>query len=352
MKSFTMVDTLDCEQWNEFVCHHPKGSIFHTPLMFDVFAKTRNYSPLLLAATSPRGEILALLLAVRIQTLPDPFGHVASRSILYAEPLCHETPTGNEALSAIVAEHDARIGKQVVFAEIRPLYPPGVEKPVLKRSGYEYQEYLNYLIHLRREKDDLWKSLTPDCRRRIKNNLKKGLYVQDMKTEEGVPLLYSFLRLTYQRARVPLADKSLFEHAWRVFRSNDLIRISVAYHEGAPVGASVALSYRDRVFSWYQGADRLSSLNPMEALNWHEIEWGHEHGFALYDFGGAGWPNKPYGVRDFKAKFGGDLVQYGRYRKVYSPWKLALAERAYGLLRQKSNPTHWSGTGSEAETQG
>jgi hypothetical protein len=38
-------------------------------------------------------------------------------------------------------------------------------------------------------------------------------------------------------------------------------------------------------------------------------------------------------VREYKAKFGGELVCYGRYRKVYSPWKLRLAERAYQFGR-------------------
>ena len=56
----------------------------------------------------------------------------------------------------------------------------------------------------------------------------------------------------------------------------------------------------------------------------------------------AGWPDKPYGVREFKAKFGGSLVHYGRYRKVYSRWKMALAERAYefrsSILRRVSRP--------------
>jgi hypothetical protein len=344
LELFAIADSVDRKQWEHFVCDHPKGSIFHTPEMFEVFQETRNYTPVMLAALSEDGEVLALLLAVRIQTLPDPFGRFASRSILYAEPLCRETPEGSEALAAIMAEHDARIGKQAVFAEIRPLYPPGVEKPVVKQSGYQYQEYLNYLVDLRREKDDLWKALTSDCRRRIKTNMKKGLQVRDVTTEEGVNLLYSFLELAYQRARVPLADKSLFEQAWRVFRPNESIRISVAYYDHTPLGASVVLAHRDRVFAWYGGADRLSALYPMEALTWHEIEWGHEYGFALYDFGGAGWPYRPYGVREFKAKFGGNLVEYGRYRKVYSSWRLALAEKGYGLWRRASNPKHWTRT--------
>ncbi len=345
MGSFTIVDSLDRERWEQFVCDHPKGSIFHTPEMYEVFQGTNHYSPIMLAALGNQGEVLALLLAVRIETLPDSFGGMASRSILYAEPLCREDAAGSNALAALLAEHDARVKNRAVFAEVRALCPSGIERPVLERNRYVYQEYLNYLIDLRQAKNHLWNALTSDCRRRIKSNAKKGLEIRDITAESGVDLLYRFLQLAYARARVPLADKSLFVQALRVLEPRNWIRMSAAYHDGEPVGASVALTYRDRVFAWYGGADRLSALYPMEALNWHEIGWGHDHDMALYDFGGAGWANKPYGVRDFKAKFGGDLVQYGRYRKVYSPLKLAVAERAYGLVRHVINPTHWTRSG-------
>jgi lipid II:glycine glycyltransferase (peptidoglycan interpeptide bridge formation enzyme) len=69
-------------------------------------------------------------------------------------------------------------------------------------------------------------------------------------------------------------------------------------------------------------------------LRWFELRWAHDNGFSVYDSGGAGQPDVPYGVRKFKSKFGGRLVQYGRYRRVNSPWRLAIAERAYELNRR------------------
>jgi serine/alanine adding enzyme len=87
--------------------------------------------------------------------------------------------------------------------------------------------------------------------------------------------------------------------------------------------------------------ERVKSIYPAECITWHRIDWGRGHGFAHYDFGGAGSPHKRYGVRDFKAKFGGQLVNFGRYRKVYSPWKLALAERAYEVLRKSMYSRIW-----------
>jgi lipid II:glycine glycyltransferase (peptidoglycan interpeptide bridge formation enzyme) len=119
------------------------------------------------------------------------------------------------------------------------------------------------------------------------------------------------------------------------------VKIFVARFEGSPVGACIVLLYKGVVYEWFWGVERTKSIYPAECITWHRIEWGLQNGYDLYDFGGAGWPNKPYGVREFKAKFGGDLVNYGRYRKVYSAWKFTLAEKGYDFVRNAVNPRNW-----------
>ncbi len=155
---------------------------------------------------------------------------------------------------------------------------------------------------------------------------------------ECVDVLYDFLRLTYGRAGVPLADRSLFEAAYRILKPLNMIEFVVVYDGDKPVAADTMLLFNKQVFAWYGGSLRLKGLSPAAFMQWREIAWSCENGVERYDFGGAGWPNVPYGVRDFKASFGGELVCYGRYRKVYSRWKMALAERAFKLGRSVISP--------------
>ena len=68
-------------------------------------------------------------------------------------------------------------------------------------------------------------------------------------------------------------------------------------------------------------------------LLWRVLEQGNMDGFKTYDFGGAGRPDQESGLRDFKAKFGGRLVAYGRNMKVHSPNLLRLSEAGYGVYR-------------------
>ena len=301
--------------------------------MLEVFSRVRHQRPFYRAALDDAGAVLALLVAVRVQTLPFPFGPVSSRSIFYAEPLCRQDALGVEALEALVAEHDAQLGKEILFTEIRPLQGPGMEKEALLNQGYQYKNYLNFLVHLSRPKEELWGKLTRQCRQSIRASARNGVTIEEMTTQEGAKVAYSLIQATYDRARVPLADKSLLEAAMDVLQPRNMIKIFVAYWHNTPIGTKVVLLYRERAFAWYSGHSRIKSIYPAESLGWHAIEWSNEHGYAVYDWGGAGWPDIPYGVRDFKAKFGGELVDFGRYRKIYSPLRFTAAEKAYEGLR-------------------
>lgn len=330
-----LLDDWDAVQpaWDEFVHNHPKGSVFHSSQMVRVFAAARRHAPLPLAALDREGRVLALLSAVRVQTLPHPLGRVSSRSIWYAEPLCHDDPESVEALVELVTTHDRFVRRHTLFTEIRPLYAPGPERAALERCGYEFYDYLNYIVDLTQGEERLWTNLRKSCRRSVQSARKRGFMVRELTAAEGLDSLYSLLQQTYSRARVPLADRSLFEAAFRELAPAGTLRCMAVVEGERILAVDLLLAFKDRFYAWYGGAERMTGISPFEILQWHEFAWGVEHGLAKFDFGGAGRPDEPYGVRDFKAKFGGDLVCFGRYRKVHGPWRMALAERAYQFGR-------------------
>jgi lipid II:glycine glycyltransferase (peptidoglycan interpeptide bridge formation enzyme) len=171
------------------------------------------------------------------------------------------------------------------------------------------------------------------ARSSIRKSQRCGLEIRHVDAANSVDLFYPLLQATYRRADTPLADRSLFDAAYDILRPRGMLEFTSVYDGDRPIAMNTMLLFGKHVFGWYSGSIRIPGASQMDLLQWHEIAWSGEQGYARYDFGGAGWPNVPYGVRDFKAKFGGDLVCYGRYRKVYSRWKMALAERAYAIRR-------------------
>lgn len=327
----------DASVWNEYVANHPQGTIFHTAEMVDVYAATPQHQPFARAAVNADGKIVALLVAVRIVTVSGFASSLASRSVFFAEPLCDDSEEGVEALVRLIELHDQHMQGNTLFSEVRPIGPPGREKLALERCGYEYRGYLNYIVNLSQGKEVLWSNLKKSCRQNINRSRRKNVIVKDGTTTAGIKTMYPLIQSSYEHAQVPLADIGLF-HAALELLPPGVVQVRVVSYQDRPVAAGIVLVYKGLIYAWYGGTSRQRGITPFDDLTWDEIEWGCNHQQLLYDFGGAGWPDEDYGPRKFKAKFGGKLVNYGRYRKVYSAWKFAVAKTSFRVLRSVVAP--------------
>ena len=63
------------------------------------------------------------------------------------------------------------------------------------------------------------------------------------------------------------------------------------------------------------------------------IEYAKENHIPLFDFMGAGKPDEPYGVRDFKMEFGGEQVEYGRFLYLRKPMLFAIGKLGVKWLK-------------------
>jgi lipid II:glycine glycyltransferase (peptidoglycan interpeptide bridge formation enzyme) len=159
--------------------------------------------------------------------------------------------------------------------------------------------------------------------------------IEEVKGHQGVHNCYDLLKKTYANARMYLAHRSLFDAAFDVLQSRGMIKILLARVNGYHAASSVELVFKDVIYGWYGGIDRTYSMYiPNELLSWHIFKWGAENGYRVYDFGGAGKPGEKYGVRDFKAKFGGRLTSFGRNICIHSSAMLALSELGYRIYRR------------------
>jgi lipid II:glycine glycyltransferase (peptidoglycan interpeptide bridge formation enzyme) len=114
-----------------------------------------------------------------------------------------------------------------------------------------------------------------------------------------------------------------------------MIRFLIARVGNVPAAASIELLHKKTIYGWFGGMDRaLGSYNPNELLMWHILKWGANNGYQLYDFGGASKPGQAYGVREFKAKFGGELVCFGRNTSVHAPRRFFIGSTGYRLYRR------------------
>jgi len=332
---FFIVDSLDEKVWRDFVNEHPQGNVFQTPEMFQVFSRAKGYRPDLRAAIRENGQVLALLLPVQVSLQNGLFRRLTTRAIVYGSTLCTPDAAGKEALAAILKDYSKKASREGLFTELRHQSDLSAYQPIFTECGFSYEEHLNYLIKIDCSPDEVFSKIGPRTRKHIRHELKRGqIVIEEIHDLSQINIIYEVIKKSYLQAHVPIASISLFEAAFDVLYPQNMIKFTLARVGGDFIASSVELIYKDVIYGWYGGVDRaFSSYTPSELLTWQILKWGAENGYRTYDFGGAGNPDQKYGVRDFKAKFGGRLVCYGRNTCVHAPVLMRLSTVGYSLLR-------------------
>ena len=331
-----IVNTLPEDQWRAYVDKHPDGNMFHTPEMFHVFTKVKGYSPEIWAALGEDDQILALFLPVHISLYDGILHRLTTRTNVFGGILVNQGPDGEKALVDLVKAYQRDSGRRSIFTEIRNMVSIDQYQPLLNHLKFAFEEQLNYIIDLTPSPDEVFDRIGKRTRKNIRNGRNKGeVEIVTVEDQAGLMECYKLLQNSYYHAQVPLSDISLFTAAFDHLSPKGMIKIRNAMVGDSPAATSIELYYKDLVFGWYGGMDReFSSYVPNELLMAHILESGSENGYRKYDFGGAGKSDEDYGVRRFKAKFGGDLVNYGRNIWVPSPFVFSVTNFSYEMFQK------------------
>lgn len=325
---------LDPGLWREFLHNNPRASIFHTPEMFEVFTRAKGHEPGLWVALDPDDCPIALFTPVRIALLGRPAGSLVSRAVAFGGVVCAGDATGRAALDLVLRAYEQTRSASVLFTELRNTTPVDCLLPTLDTHGYQHEDHLNFLIDLTQSETALWGNIRSNARRNVRKAETMGVTVDEVTDPAELAPIYLVLKAVYKRLQVPLPDISLFQSAFDVLYPRDMMRVLVARIDDALIGALTLLIHQGMMTYWYTGTLReFSAHRPADLLVWHALKLGATSGCRLFDFGGGGRPDEEYGVRDFKAKFGGELVDLGRNTCVHAPLRLRIAVAGYELSR-------------------
>lgn len=309
---------IDYTKWSLFVSQHPYGNIFQTPEIYQVYRNTPKYEPIILSIVNEKDEILGILLSVIQKEHSGLLGCFSARSIAIGGPLVIDNNL--EILDILLNEYKKLIKGRAIYSQFRNLWDWGnEEKNVFLKYGFTFDSHLDIIISLENSSDELWKNLSRDRKKSIKkgnSNLKTEL----IDYNEYFNKIYILLKNVYRRIGLPLPEKMLFYNAMFYLGNINAIKTFGAFKDNKLVGVRIELCYNNLIYDWYAGADdSFLEYRPNDVLLWNIFLWGKDNGFKYFDFGGAGKPNKPYGVRDYKLKFGGKLVNFGRFELVHKP---------------------------------
>ena len=159
--------------------------------------------------------------------------------------------------------------------------------------------------------------------RQLRQSLATGVQIEHNPTDEQIVEWYALLKRLYRRIHRPLPSLQLFQR----LNQSSIGKLIIITYQGRVISGSAMLVFKQNnsplstlttqfIYEYYRAStpDKLSGIYPSVVATWQELQFAADQG-ALFDFMGAGPQNKPYGVRDFKLTFGGELTKEYRYRK-------------------------------------
>lgn len=243
--------------------------------------------------------------------------YLSRRAIIIGGPLL-ATDIMDEELSVLLGSLNESLRKEVIYIETRNFNDYGRWRQVFEDHGYRYEPHLNF--HLGTESVEEAQARIGKHRwRYIRLSMRNGAQLVEHPTKDQLKCFYSLLTELYRtKVKKPLFPIEFFEKLYVLGSS----RFFLVEYDGEIVGGSVCVCLEGKaMFEWMKcGDDHFhKNIRPSSVATWFGIKHAAENGCKLYDFMGAGKPNEPYGVRDFKAEFGGELVEHGRFVCVCKP---------------------------------
>lgn len=325
-------EDVDIVKWKEFVDQHPNGTIFQTPMMYRAYMNSETYDPLIIMIVDDNDEILGLQLSVKEKVMNNALSFLSTRSIIHGGPLILDND--GEILDCVLKEYSKRIKGKAIYSQFRNIWDWGELKKVFESNGFLYEAHLDILIDLSKGEEQLLKEMKRVRRKGINQAYKKGIEVKelDILDEDNLTKAYGILKEVYDRIKLPLQKIQFFKKV--ISNNSDHIVCLGLFVSGELVAVRLAFCYKNLLYDWYAGAkDEYLSFRPNDVLPWELMKWGVANGYAVFDFGGAGKPDIPYGVRDFKLKFGGTLVEFGRFENIHMPVRMKIAKTGLNILQ-------------------
>lgn len=315
------------EALRRFQAIDPYSGFFQSPEYLEFIRPVRGFRPVLFVARDARGEVVGSLLGVY------QWDGVGLKSWMSRRFIVHGGPLGGADAARVLLRAlltDAK-GK-AIYLEFRNSFRTDHLRAVFEGYGFTFTPHLNFIVDLAGEEQAMSR-LTPNRRRQVRNGLAAGAILQEGASDQELHALYTLFSTLYrEKVRKPLPDYSLFKR----FQESPLGRVLLVKHDGRVIGGSLGPAYDGRLsYQWFAyGDNSVEGAHASVLATWAHIARAAREGHSTFDFMGAGKPGQGYGVYEFKSRFGGTEVNYGRYGKVLEPTLYRLGVFALGAYHR------------------
>lgn len=310
-------NNIDKEQWQQLVDESPVATFFQTEACYRFYASLSFMKPFVVAV-SEDGRLCGLVCGYVIAD-GNPLKQFFSRRAIVPGGALLASDISAESLKFLLEAVKKELSGQAIYIEFRNYNDYTATRSVFEEIGFQYNAHLNFHVATPDVETALLK-LSSSKRRQIKQTLKAGAEIVKAQTAEEVGFYYLILKTLYkERVKSPLFPIEFFEKLIQLSNA-DIWLIKM----GDKILGGITCVYLQNksVSEWFVCGDDTNvdkNVYPSVLATWAGIQYAAENQYMKFDFMGAGKPDDAYGVREFKSKFGGELVEHGRFLYICKP---------------------------------
>jgi serine/alanine adding enzyme len=323
--------------WASFVENHPERTVFQSPEMYELFQHSVQMDPVVAGLIDKEtSSIKGLLLGVNIREMKGVAGYFSSRTVIYGGPLIASgSPDRNEILHMMLNGLIRKVRNHAIFIQFRNFSSQSTVLKAFESAGFHLRDRLNLIVDSS-SMETILKNMSESRFRQVRKGLRCGAKYRLPKDINEVRAFYNILFSLYKyKIRKPLPCWEFFEQFYRMSNEGMLgVILLVEFKEKIIGGILAPVTPGKTIYEWYVcGLDhQYKEAYPSVLATWAALDYAAKNNIPQFDFMGVGIPEREYGVREFKARFGGILVNYGRFARINNKAFYILAEAGYNFL--------------------
>lgn len=335
--------------WNALVETSATGTWFQTPSAFEFFKMQRELFKPFAFGLENEGRLRGVCVGYVTVENSALKQFMMRRAIIIGGPALTDDAK-DEEVAALMSAVRKELKSKAIYMECRNFNSYERWKNAFATSGFEYVPHLNF--HVDTSSVEIVESNLGKSRKRdIRTTIREGVSIVEHPTEEQVVEYYGILRNLYEtKVKTPLFPLSFFIE----LNKHKDARFLLTELNGKIIGGTVCVAW-DRssinltphtsnnttpsgvVYEWFAcGEDGIyPHVFPSCYATYAGIKYAAEHNMPRFDMMGAGTPDEAYGVRDFKAKFGGTEVEHGRFLCITKPLLYKIGVLGVKILKRR-----------------
>lgn len=303
--------------WNALVETSATGTWFQTPEAYEFFAlQPELFKPFAIGLEN-NGALRAVCVGYITVEKSAIKQMMTRRAIIVGGPCLADDCTDVEVETLMKAVRK-ELKSVAIYVECRNFNDYSRWKDAFAAAGFVYMPHLNFHVDTS-SMEIVDANLGKSRKRDIRTTIREGVSVIEHPTDEQVCEYYKVLDNLYRtKVKTPLFPLSFF----LALNKHKEGRLLLMEYQGRIIGGTVCVEQANKcIYEWFVcGEDGVyPHVFPSCYATYAGIKYAAEHMIPRFDMMGAGKPDEAYGVRDFKAKFGGKEVEHGRFLCVTKP---------------------------------